>query len=58
MGVVCSCRVGQGVILVYDVTSQKSFSSLERWLEEVERQAGPHTRTLLLGNKVTQHQDP
>ena len=46
------------MILVYDVTSQKSFSSLERWLEEVERQAGPNTRTLLLGNKVTQHQDP
>uniref|UniRef100_A0A915LEJ9 Uncharacterized protein n=1 Tax=Meloidogyne javanica TaxID=6303 RepID=A0A915LEJ9_MELJA len=46
-------RGGQGIILVYDVSSRASFESLEHWLLEVDTYC---TRAdaikMLVGNKI------
>ena len=45
-------RGADGIIMVYDVTSQESFDHVEEWLSEVDRYANENTSKLLLGNKV------
>jgi len=44
-------RGADGIITVYDVTSQESFDHVQDWLHEVERYASPGTVKLLVGNK-------
>ena len=44
--------VCSGIVLVYDVTSRKSFEDLIAWLEDVERYAPESTPVVLVGNKV------
>jgi len=45
-------RGADGIIMVYDVTSQESFDHVEAWLSEVDRYANENTSKLLLGNKA------
>jgi len=45
-------RGADGIIMVYDVTSQESFDHVEEWLSEVDRYANENTSKLLLGNKA------
>jgi small GTP-binding protein len=45
-------RGTHGVILVYDVTSQESFDSLESWFNEIESAAPAGVPVVLVGNKV------
>jgi Ras-related protein Rab-1A len=45
-------RGADGIIMVYDVTSQESFEHVEEWLSEVDRYANENTSKLLLGNKA------
>jgi len=45
-------RGADGIIMVYDVTSQESFDHVEEWLSEVDRYANENTAKLLLGNKA------
>lgn len=40
-----------GVILTYDITSQKSFESLEQWLEDVHRFTSKKVLIYIVGNK-------
>jgi len=42
----------QGIILVYDVSSRKSFQALPQWLEQIENHAPPGAVKLLVGNKL------
>lgn len=44
-------RGADGIILVYDVTSQESFDHVSDWLSEVNRYANQGTCKLLVGNK-------
>lgn len=44
-------RGADGIVLVYDVTSQESFDHVHDWLKEVNRYAAPSTVKLLVGNK-------
>jgi len=44
-------RGADGIIMVYDVTSQESFESVNDWLKEVSRYASEGTCKLLVGNK-------
>ena len=43
-------------VLVYDITDEKSFKSLENWMEEFLAQAGPRNPStfpfIVLGNKA------
>ena len=44
-------RDAVGALLVYDVTSRKSFADLDRWLKEVRNATGDSTQVLVIGNK-------
>jgi len=44
-------RGADGIIMVYDVTSQESFDHVGDWLNEVNRYASEGTCKLLVGNK-------
>ena len=44
-------RGAVGALLVYDITSASSFTSLEHWISEVRDSASPDITCLLIGNK-------
>ena len=44
-------RGAQGIIVVYDITSQDSFDSIKIWLAEIDRYASENVDKLLVGNK-------
>jgi len=44
-------RGAHGIIVVYDVTEQKSFTNITKWLKEIDTFAGPQVQKLLVGNK-------
>lgn len=50
-------RGAHGIIVVYDITNQKSFSSISKWLKEIEMFAGINVRKLLVGNKLDKAPD-
>lgn len=41
----------EGIFLVYDITSEKSFKSIEPWLKEIENNAPKDCIVFLIGNK-------
>jgi len=45
-------RGAHGIILVYDITSEKSFKSMKPWLNETQRYAYESVSKILVGNKV------
>lgn len=50
-------RGADGIIMVYDVTSQDSFDHVNDWLKEVNRYAAEGTCKLLVGNKSDKSTD-
>ena len=50
-------RGADGIIMVYDVTSQDSFDHVNDWLKEVNRYAAEGTCKLLVGNKSDRSTD-
>lgn len=44
-------RGAHGIIIVYDVTDQKSFNNINQWILEVTRYAGGDVDKLIVGNK-------
>eukprot|EP01032_Pedospumella_encystans_P000256 gene256-289_t len=45
-------RGADGIIMVYDVTSEDSFNHINDWFVEVNRYASESTCKLLVGNKI------
>ncbi|NXM78757.1 RAB44 protein, partial [Serilophus lunatus] len=45
-------RKADGVVLMYDITSQYSFSDVRYWLSCIQEAAGDGVAVLLLGNKT------
>ncbi|KAI1106098.1 ras-domain-containing protein [Jackrogersella minutella] len=45
-------RGAHGVILVYDITSRKSFLSMEKWIDEARSNASPDAVLYLVGSKL------
>ncbi|KAF8163785.1 P-loop containing nucleoside triphosphate hydrolase protein [Crassisporium funariophilum] len=45
-------RGAAGCLLVYDVTSRRSFQNARNWLADVREHADPHVSCILVGNKV------
>ncbi|KAI7799169.1 Rab25 protein, partial [Triplophysa rosa] len=44
-------RGAVGALLVYDITKQLTYESVERWLKELYDHADPHIVVMLVGNK-------
>jgi len=45
-------RGGHGVVLVYDVTDQNSFSHIKIWMKGIEQHASQGVNKILVGNKA------
>lgn len=45
-------RRAVGALLVYDVTNEKTFSAVKRWMEELKEHAEPDIVIMLVGNKI------
>ena len=41
-----------GAILVYDITNDKSFESLEKWKDDIYQHADDNIKLMVLGNKL------
>ena len=41
-----------GVIIMYDVTEENSFSNVNNWLAEIDKHCDQNVIKLLVGNKV------
>lgn len=50
-------RNAHGVLLVYDVTSQRSADGIGRWLEQVDSWSGDNVIRILVGNKCEMPHD-
>lgn len=44
-------RRAHGILLVYDITDQKSFDEIETWVNDVAKYAQPNVVKILVGNK-------
>ncbi|XP_062508499.1 ras-related protein Rab-10-like [Corticium candelabrum] len=44
-------RGAMGIMLVYDITSEKSFDNISKWLRNIEEHASAGVERMLLGNK-------
>ena len=44
-------RGAMGIILVYDITFAKSFARTEKWIRNIQENAGNDVKKVLLGNK-------
>ena len=40
-----------GILLVYDVTDEKSFSNIRNWIKSIEQHASESVDKSLIGNK-------
>jgi len=44
-------RGAMGILLVYDVTDEKSFSNIRNWIRNIEQHATENVNKMLVGNK-------
>ncbi|CAD8100708.1 unnamed protein product [Paramecium sonneborni] len=45
-------RDSQAAIICYDITNEKSFQDLQRWIEDVKEERGDEVLIYILGNKT------
>lgn len=44
-------RGAMGIMLVYDITNEKSFENIKNWIRNIEENASSDVEKMLLGNK-------
>merc|ERR1719171_470778 len=44
-------RGAMGIMLVYDVTNEKSFDNIKNWIRNIEEHASADVEKMILGNK-------
>ncbi|NWS50444.1 RAB13 protein, partial [Probosciger aterrimus] len=44
-------RGAVGIILVYDITDEKSFENIQNWMKSINENASAGVERLLIGNK-------
>jgi len=44
-------RGAMGIMLVYDVTNEKSFENIKNWIRNIEEHASNDVEKMVLGNK-------
>nr|CAH7759290.1 unnamed protein product [Callosobruchus chinensis] len=42
-----------GIMLVYDITNEKSFENIKNWIRNIEENASADVEKMLLGNIIT-----
>ena len=45
------CRGAMGIMLVYDITNEKSFDNIKNWIRNIEEHASADVEKMILGNK-------
>ena len=40
-----------GAIIIYDITSEKSFINLKSWVQMIKEECGSHMQIIMVGNK-------
>uniref|UniRef100_A0A7N0UAS8 Uncharacterized protein n=1 Tax=Kalanchoe fedtschenkoi TaxID=63787 RepID=A0A7N0UAS8_KALFE len=45
-------RGAMGILLVYDVTDESSFSNIKNWIRNIEQHASDNVNKILVGNKA------
>ncbi|XP_037090760.1 ras-related protein Rab-8A-like [Pollicipes pollicipes] len=45
-------RGAMGILLVYDITSDKSFDNIKNWIRNIEEHASADVEKMILGNKT------
>ncbi|CAF4093600.1 unnamed protein product, partial [Rotaria magnacalcarata] len=48
-------RGAMGIMLVYDITSEKSFDNIKNWIRNIEEHASAEVERMLIGNKCDMH---
>ena len=51
IGTNLTCVCVQGILLVYDVTNEKSFENIKTWIRNIEQHASDDVEKMILGNK-------
>ncbi|KAH9509644.1 Ras- protein Rab-8B [Bulinus truncatus] len=46
-----NCVTLQGIMLVYDISSEQSFKNIRTWMQYIEEQAPHNVERMLIGNK-------
>ena len=46
-----------GVILMYDVTKEKSFENINKWLKDIKNRSANFTKIVMVGNKIDRKDD-
>ena len=44
-------RGAMGIMLVYDITNEKSFDNIKNWIRNIEEHASADVEKMILGNK-------
>ena len=47
----CCPRGAQGILLLYDITNEKSFDNIKTWIHNIEQHASEDVEKMILGNK-------
>ena len=47
-----SIKSADGIILMYDITNQKSYDDITNWIKSVKEHKGPNFPMILIGNKL------
>lgn len=50
-------RGAMGILLIYDVTDEHSFSNIRNWIRNIEQHAAANVNKVLIGNKADMTQD-
>ncbi|CAD8086282.1 unnamed protein product [Paramecium primaurelia] len=50
-------RDSQAAIICYDITNEKSFQDLQKWIEDVKDERGDEVLIYILGNKIDLEQE-
>ena len=45
-----------GIILIYDVTSRKTFENVKNWVDQIREEVSPKVSIILVGNKIDDEQ--
>merc|ERR1711935_852765 len=50
-------RGAMGILLVYDITNEKSFDNIKNWIRNIEQHASDSVQKILIGNKCDMSDD-